>query len=128
MNIWGQVNMKNLTKKQFKDIVLKDGHVKIDDNLYYIVTRVHEDNFKNFPQKLKEQLVEENKYGNWIGMFGDSVDEKLEAMQLPLYGDPNRVVTKWFVSSPEKAIDNDLKDRGMGLLKRYNEYLRSQLG
>jgi len=120
--------MKNLTKKQFKDIVLKDGHVKIDDNLYYIVTRVHEDNFKNFPQKLKEQLVEENKYGNWIGMFGDSVDEKLEAMQLPLYGDPNRVVTKWFVSSPEKAIDNDLKDRRMGLLKRYNEYLRSQLG
>ena len=61
-------------------------------------------------------------------MFGDSVDEKLEAMHLPFYGDPNRFVTKWFVSSPEKAIDNNLKDRGMGLLKRYNEYLRSQLG
>lgn len=120
--------MKNLTRKQFKDIVLKDGHVKIDNNLYYIVTQVNEDNFKNFPQKLKEQLIEENKYGNWIGVFGDSVDEKLEAIHLPFYGDPNRFVTKWFVSSPEKAIDNDLKDRGMGLLKRYNEYLRSQLG
>ena len=120
--------MKNVTRKQFKDVVLKDGHVKIDDNLYYIVARVNEDNFKSFPQKLKEQLVEENKYGNWVGVFGNSVNEKLEAMQLPIYGDPNRFVTKWFVSSPEKAIDNDLKDRGMGLLKRYNEYLRSQLG
>ena len=118
--------MKNLTRKQFKDIVLKDGHVKIDNNLYYIVTQVNEDNFKNFPQKLKEQLIEENKYGNWIGVFGDSVDEKLEAIHLPFYGDPNRFVTKWFVSSPEKAIDNDLKE--MGLLKIYNEYLRNQLG
>ena len=62
-------------------------------------------------------------------MLGDITDKKLEAMNLPLYGYTNKLfVTKWFVNSSEEAIDNDLKDRGMGLLKRYNEYLRSQLG
>jgi len=62
-------------------------------------------------------------------VLGDITDKKLEAMNLPLYGYTNKLfVTKWFVSSSEEAINNDLKDRGMGLLKRYNEYLRSQLG
>jgi len=62
-------------------------------------------------------------------VLGDITDKKLEAMNLPLYGYTNKLfVTKWFVNSSEEAIDNDLKDRGMGLLKRYNEYLRSQLG
>lgn len=121
--IKGDVNMKKLTNKTFKEVVMNDGHIQIEENLVYLVIQINDDNFENINEKFKEQLSEENKYNMWIGFITNELKDKYDIQSLPIYGDPNKYVTKWFASTPEKAIDSDLRNRSMQLLKRANDFI-----
>lgn len=115
--------MKKLTSKTLKEIVMNNGYIQIDEDLVYLVIQINDDNFENINEKLKKQLLEENKYNTWIGFIKNELKDKYDIQSLPIYGDPNKYVTKWFASTPEKAIDRDLRDRGMRLLKRANDFM-----
>ena len=120
-------NNKPITKDQLKKIVLDNGYIPIDnrkDNLYYVVAKINDDNFGDIPPKLKEQLKDEGLYNRaYIGFMSYSAKPPYTVQMLPIYGDSKRYVTKWFTSNPGAAIDHDLSERYMKLLKRANEYI-----
>lgn len=117
--------MKKLTKKSFKQQVLNEGSITIDNDGEYIfvVTQINDKNFKDISPKFKQQLENEGKYNSWIGFITYNEEGPYSTNMLPIFGDPNKYVTKWFKNTPEEAIDQDLNSRSMGLLKRANEYL-----
>jgi hypothetical protein len=118
------VNNK-IDRNTFKQTVLNNGYIQLDSDgkYFYIVTEINDQNFNDISPKLKEQLENEGKYGSYIG-FVDSKNTPLYSVQmLPIYGNSQSYVTKWFTDTAEEAIDNDLRSRQMALLKRANEYI-----
>lgn len=61
--------------------------------------------------KFKQQIISEGKEDYYIvaiAAFGGTFSMQL----LPIYGDPNKYVTKWFCPTPQGAIDSAKRDRG----------------
>lgn len=117
--------MKKLTRGSFIKQVLNEGSINIDNDGKYIfvVTRINNENFKDVTPKLQQQLEDEGKYNSWIGFITYNEEGPYSTNMLPIFGDPNKYVTKWFTNTPEESIDQNLRDRQIGLLKRANEYL-----
>lgn len=72
--------------------------------------------------KFKQQIISEGKEDYYIvaiAAFGGTFSMQL----LPIYGDPNKYVTKWFCPTPQGAIDSAKRDRGSVAAK----LLRSQV-
>lgn len=109
-----------LTKKQFAELAKKTP-VKIDNNLYYVVVKVNSQNIM-MNEKLKNQLASENKYNNsYIGFLTNEPNVPHLMNRLPIYGESDKYETKHFKSNMDEAISVDLKERGLGLLKRHHE-------
>lgn len=58
--------------------------------------------------KFKQQIISEGKENYYIisMAFGGTFSMQM----LPIYGDPNKYVTKWFCSTPQGAIDSAKRD------------------
>lgn len=127
----GQGNIqKALTGRDLMDKVLQDGFIYLDTGeTVYVVTQVSDKTFHNITPKLKKQLTDEGLYDNaYIGFMCSTysiVDGKYSIHYLPIYGNPNEYVTKWFSSDPMRIVQNDLRARSMGLLKRANDYINT---
>lgn len=86
-------------------------------NFYFLVP-VDDKHIKMTP-KFKKQLKDEGLYGNtFIGGMTDTAELPIDMMWLPIYGNPDRYVTKWLSYSFDSCFDSDLRDRGRGLSKR----------
>jgi hypothetical protein len=112
---------KKITKLDFIKQVKDNGHIPLDNDLYYVVAKISDDNFKDISPKFKEQLKDEGLYNkSYIGFISRSAKPPYTVRVLPIYGSSSKYETKWFTDSVEKAINRDLNDRNMKLLKRAN--------
>lgn len=103
----------------FKEKVLRDGHIAIDGGeIYYVVARINTDNFNDMGDKLIAQLKCEGKYDYYIGFLSRNAEPPYTVQMLPIYGNAERYVTKWFATTPENAISSDLRDRQLCIVKR----------
>lgn len=86
-------------------------------NFYFLVP-VDDKHIKMTP-KFKKQLKDEGLYGNtFIGGMTDTAKLPIDMMWLPIYGDPDRYVTRWLSHSFNSCFDRDLRERGRGLSRR----------
>ena len=60
--------------------------------------------------KFKQQIISEGKENYYIIAMAD-FGGSFTMQMLPIYGDPNKYVTKWFCSTPQGAIDSAKRDR-----------------
>ena len=60
--------------------------------------------------KFKQQIISEGKENYYIIAMAD-FGGTFTMQMLPIYGDPNKYVTKWFCSTPQGAIDSAKRDR-----------------
>ena len=106
-----------MKKQEFIELAMT-GIVELENDLFYKVVLADDSNIE-MSDKLKDQLISENKYGKtYIGVITWNADSKVSSGSLPIYGNANSFVTKFFVADKKQAILNDLKDRQMELLKR----------
>ena len=112
----GGVTREDLLNLKAGDIVKLDGGDTI-----YTVQKVNDNNIK-MPEMLKKQLQDEGLYDNsYIGfMTSGNSKAPFSSEYLPIYGNSNKYVTKWFSSSVKAAVERDLKDKAMMLLQRAN--------
>lgn len=113
-----------MNKQSFKQQVLNKGYINLDKDgeCIFVVTQINDDNFKDISPKLKQQLEDEGKYNSWIGFITFNTQLPYSVRMLPIYGNSQSYVTKWFTESAEEAINQCLSDRQMRLLKRANNY------
>lgn len=116
--------MKKLNKRSLMEHVLHNGCIAIDSDgrCNFVVTQINDENFSDISPTFKQQLEDEGKYNSWIG-FITLGGPPYSVQWLPIYGDSQRYVTKWFNSKAETAIEQNLNDNQMRLLKRANDYI-----
>lgn len=116
--------MAKLNRNSLKKQVLDNGFIIIDkDGEYkFVVAQINNEIFNDMSSKLITQLKDEGKYNSWIGFIEYKNQVSYSTQMLPIYGNSKNYVTKWFTNTPEEAIDQCLRDRQMGLLKRANDY------
>ena len=108
-----------MNRKQLIQRVVENGYIHIDGgDTIYVLTQINDENFADISPLLREQLKRDNKWNTWITLYTGQLKEKYSVTTLPIYGKPDRYVTKWFKNNREEVIMTDLKDRSMKLLKR----------
>ena len=119
-----------MNKSQFISILRQKGYVPIDnykDPLYYFCEPLTPGAFDFTGQwkAFEDQLRYDGKWGFFASGVTDKnpVKNKISPRTLPIFGNSNRYVTKWFFRNQEDAIDMDLKDREYGLLRRAQKYI-----
>lgn len=125
-NLRGAYIMNNkLTSKEFVELVGKSP-VAIDKRVNYVAVKVNSENIA-MSDKLKDQLVKENKYDNtYIGFMTSEVTAPYSMDNLPIYGRSDIYETKHFSRDFAEAVMTDLRQRSMGILNRHHEYQVSQ--
>lgn len=114
--------MKKLTKKQFVELA-KKGPIQIDENIFYVVVKMNEEQV-NMNETFKKQLIEEGKYDNsYVGFMTNETEAPYHMNNLPIFGDQNKYVTKFFVKTQDDAINHDLRQRSLGILNRHFEFM-----
>lgn len=71
-----------------------------------------ENYFKNLSNNLQEAYEEEGKYNYWFTAYdfkSKTPNEPILSEVLPVFGDPNKYVTKWFYSDKERAMREAVK-------------------
>lgn len=98
-----------MTSKQIKEKLKTDGFIKLRSGYYRLVQA----NEKTIASKaLLEQLKAEGKYNYWFTAYdfkSKTPDEPILSEVLPVFGDPNKYVTKWFYSDKERAMREAVK-------------------
>lgn len=117
--------MIKLDKKSIRQHVLSNGYITIDKDggCQFIVIQINDENFNDMNPQLKQQLIDEGKYNSWIGFMTSKKEFPHSIQMLPIYGNSQRYVTKWFTKTALESIDQSLSDRQIRLLKRANDYL-----
>lgn len=104
--------MKKLTRKQFEELA-KEGPVQIDVNLFYVVVKLNEEQI-NMTEAFKKQLIDEGKYDNsYVGFMTNETKAPYHMNNLPIFGDRNKYVTKFFVRTQDEAVNHDLRQRSL---------------
>ena len=115
-----------MNRNKFIEKVKNDGFVFLDENAEYKYwcLKINESNFKNMPETLIEQLKNDDYYDNgYIGVIVHANENPpLDYHCMPVFGDPNKWVTKWIWHNIDDAIKSTLNDRMIKLLKRANEF------
>ena len=117
--------VKPYTTSTFKQKVLKDKEVLLDDGtLKYILVKLEPKNFidgnkyKKFWNQLKEEELDDG-YASIV----INKNDKPSVENLSIFGNSDEYETRWLSNNPEDIISRDLRDRGINLLKRANDYL-----
>ena len=92
--------------------------IPLDSNGRYNfkVVTVDKENFPDMPESLETQLNQEGKYGGYVAILPGN--RPLTIDELPIYGDPNRWVTKWIYSTPQQAVKQMHGERGIRLFNK----------
>ena len=115
--------MPKYTKKTFINEIKENGFVKIEEDLFYVCLPCNTENFE-LSDLFEKQITSEGKYGYYVSALVYTREQKPYSQQnLPIYGDPNKYVTKWLFRNIEDVVTHDIKDRKV--LKRANEYKSS---
>ena len=106
-------------KTQVLDYIKKNTFFPCDNGeSFFFIVPIDEEHIKMTP-KFKKQLEDEGLYGNvYYGGMCDNPKLPINMEWLPIYGDSNKYVTKWFRYSYDSAFDDRLRERSFGLSKR----------
>lgn len=99
-----------MTPKQIKEKLKTDGFIKLSRG-YYRLVQANEETIDN-PRLLK-QLKEEGKYNYWISVYDfktKTTTAPLSTVVLPICGDPNKYITKWFYKDFNAALKQAVKE------------------
>ena len=99
-----------LKRRNFIIPLDSDGYVK------YKVITADKEHIIDMSEALEQQLKREGKYGWYISCISSRI-ETIER-DLPIFGDPNKFVTKWLFREYEDAVQSDLSDRNLCLYNR----------
>lgn len=103
-----------LKKRDFIIPLDSDGEIK------YKVITVDKEHVIDMSEKLEKQLKQEGKYGWYVTCFSDHAE--IREMDLPIFGNPDKFVTRWLYRDYEEAVQHDLRERGIGLYDRIMRY------
>lgn len=98
-----------MTPKQIKEKLKTDGFIKLRSG-YYRIVQANEETIES--QALLQQLKDEGKYNYWISTYDfktKTTTAPLPNVVLPICGDPDKYVTKWFYSDKERAMREAVK-------------------
>ena len=111
---------ESISSAEGKNRLLNDGFIKLTDGRgYYVLARLNKENFPEMPATLEKQLKDEDKYGTYVTFFSILEKPPYRLEMLPIYGDPERYVTKWLYRDPEEAVKQAARStfRTSGLLR-----------
>lgn len=83
------------------------------------VMAITRENVSDMTDQFEADLRAAGKYGAYYFSYVSTPDEKFSMKYLPIYGNADHYVTKWFMHSKEDAIAdrvNELK-KGMGIVE-----------
>ena len=104
-----------MKRAEAKIELLNKGFIKIKNEYsegYFRLIQANENTLGKNTEKLLEQLKNEGKYNYWIGVYNfrtESENSHVDIDRLPVYGDPNKFVTKWFSKDKNQAVTNSLR-------------------
>ena len=99
-----------MTPKQIKEKLKTDGFIKLRSG-YYRLVQANEETIES--QALLQQLKDEGKYNYWISAYDyktKTSDAPIPNEVLPIFGDLDKYVTKWFYKDFDTALNQALKD------------------
>lgn len=99
-----------MTPKEIKEQLTTDGFIKLRSG-YYRLVQANEETIEN--KALLQQLKEEGKYNYWISVYDfktKTTTAPLPNVVLPICGDLDKYVTKWFYKDFDTALRQALKD------------------
>lgn len=122
-NVIDNLKASLISKKKIFDMIKSDGYIKLDDGYYYVCCKLNEENwdftgYESFLEQIKKEGLYNRVYASAVVK---QLNSKYPVDSLPIFGDSNRWVTKWFSSDFDATIKQDFsKSSGMGLTKRVN--------
>lgn len=94
-----------MTPKEIKELLNSQQYVKVGSDSFFRIAQANEKTIAS--KALLEQLKAEGKYNYWFTAYdfkSKTPDEPILSEVLPVFGDPDKYVTKWFYSDKEQAI------------------------
>lgn len=92
-----------------------------DGKLELAIVPLTEEYIVDMNEMFKQQLKQEGKYG-WWACCSAYPGQGVTMDRLPIYGDKDRYVTKFFYSEMEDAVKKELADRELDRYSRIIEY------
>lgn len=99
-----------MTQTKIKEKLTNDGFIKLRSG-YYRIVKANEETIES--KALLQQLKDEDKYNYWISAYDyetKSTNAPMPNEVLPVFGDPDKYITKWFYKDFDSALNQALKD------------------
>ena len=96
---------KTMTPKEIKALLNAQQYVEVGNDSFFRIAQANEKTIAS--KALLEQLKAEGKYNYWFTAYdfkSKTPDEPILSEVLPVFGDPNKYVTKWFYYDKEQAM------------------------
>ena len=93
-----------MTPKEIKALLNSQQYVQLGND-FFRIAQANEETIAS--TALLEQLKEEGKYTSWFTAYdfkSKTPYEPILSEVLPVFGDPDKYVTKWFYSDKEQAM------------------------
>lgn len=104
-----------MKRSEAKKMYQNDQVVKLNEFYSSMVILANEETLAENCSGLLEQLKAEGKYNTWIHVVIPNPTEKVSINYLPVFGNSEKWVTKWFYFDKNEAIKDGLK-----VMKNYN--------
>ncbi len=124
MSKWIKLIKASLSEEEKNKIIIyirKNNFVPLEDNKYYFIVRLNDENIK-MTDKFKSQLEQEDIYNEYYASgiaFNNELPISMD--NLPIFGNSNKYDTSWFKSTPKDCLNSDLKDKQLNLSNRINK-------
>lgn len=95
---------------KIKEKLTNDGFIKLRSG-YYRIVKANEETIES--KALLQQLKDEGKYNYWISVYDyetKSTNAPMPNEVLPIFGNPDKYITKWFYKDFDSALNQALKD------------------
>lgn len=94
-----------MTPKEIKALLNAQQYVEVGNDSFFRIAQANEKTIAS--KALLEQLKAEGKYNYWFTAYdfkSKTPDDPILSEVLPVFGDPNKYVTKWFYYDKEQAM------------------------